>query len=112
MTARATRGPQWDVSSQLFQVDTGSHLYYDRAPLAVTDLDAESSPAGPGQGQTPGAQSGFGSPPPSFRRTPSGADGQSTGYNTNPATPSPLPSRSDMPPPSSSSRRVTRNREY
>ncbi|KAI1797135.1 hypothetical protein LXA43DRAFT_982857 [Ganoderma leucocontextum] len=33
MTARADRGPQWDVGTQLFQVDEGSELYYDPTPL-------------------------------------------------------------------------------
>ncbi|TBU48866.1 hypothetical protein BD309DRAFT_1015280 [Dichomitus squalens] len=33
MTARADRGPQWDVGTQLFQVDEYSELYYDPTPL-------------------------------------------------------------------------------
>ncbi|KAH7884739.1 hypothetical protein F5I97DRAFT_1938107 [Phlebopus sp. FC_14] len=33
MTARAERGPQWDVGTQQFQVDHGSDLYYDPTPL-------------------------------------------------------------------------------
>jgi len=32
-SARAQRGPQWDVGTQQFQVDLGSTLYYDPAPL-------------------------------------------------------------------------------
>ncbi|KAI0787701.1 hypothetical protein C8Q74DRAFT_1196016 [Fomes fomentarius] len=33
MTARAERGPQWDVGTQQFQVDEFSDLYYDPTPL-------------------------------------------------------------------------------
>ncbi|KIK90949.1 hypothetical protein PAXRUDRAFT_656073 [Paxillus rubicundulus Ve08.2h10] len=33
ITARAERGPQWDVGTQQFQVDHGSDLYYDPTPL-------------------------------------------------------------------------------
>ncbi|TFY82187.1 hypothetical protein EWM64_g1825 [Hericium alpestre] len=33
MTARAQRGPQWDVGTQQFQVEEGSDLYYDPTPL-------------------------------------------------------------------------------
>ncbi|KIM56948.1 hypothetical protein SCLCIDRAFT_1219985 [Scleroderma citrinum Foug A] len=33
LTARAERGPQWDVGTQQFQVDFGSDLYYDPTPL-------------------------------------------------------------------------------
>ncbi|KZP23828.1 hypothetical protein FIBSPDRAFT_857983 [Athelia psychrophila] len=33
MTARAERGPQWDVGTQQFLVDHGSDLYYDATPL-------------------------------------------------------------------------------
>ncbi|EIW84264.1 hypothetical protein CONPUDRAFT_135768, partial [Coniophora puteana RWD-64-598 SS2] len=32
-TARADRGPQWDVGTQMFHVDQGSELYYDPTPL-------------------------------------------------------------------------------
>ncbi|EGN99262.1 hypothetical protein SERLA73DRAFT_182177 [Serpula lacrymans var. lacrymans S7.3] len=32
-TARAERGPQWDVGTQQFLVDVGSDLYYDPSPL-------------------------------------------------------------------------------
>ncbi|PFH52971.1 hypothetical protein AMATHDRAFT_1703 [Amanita thiersii Skay4041] len=33
MTARAERGPQWDVGTQQFLVDEHSELYYDPTPL-------------------------------------------------------------------------------
>jgi len=33
LTARAERGPQWDVGTQQFQVEEGSELYYDPSPL-------------------------------------------------------------------------------
>ncbi|KAH7915616.1 hypothetical protein BJ138DRAFT_1109492 [Hygrophoropsis aurantiaca] len=33
ITARAERGPQWDVGTQQFLVDYGSELHYDPSPL-------------------------------------------------------------------------------
>ncbi|KAH8099958.1 hypothetical protein BXZ70DRAFT_196022 [Cristinia sonorae] len=33
MTARAERGPQWDIGTQQFMVDYRSELYYDPSPL-------------------------------------------------------------------------------
>ncbi|KAG1804995.1 uncharacterized protein HD556DRAFT_1303504 [Suillus plorans] len=33
ITARAERGPQWDVGTQQFHVDQGSDLYYNSSPL-------------------------------------------------------------------------------
>ncbi|GJJ08225.1 hypothetical protein Clacol_002434 [Clathrus columnatus] len=33
ITARAERGPQWDVATQRFMVDYGSTLYFDPSPL-------------------------------------------------------------------------------
>ncbi|KAJ7066956.1 hypothetical protein C8F01DRAFT_1341180 [Mycena amicta] len=33
ITARAERGPQWDVGTQLFHIDQYSDLYYDSTPL-------------------------------------------------------------------------------
>jgi len=33
MTARAERGPQWDIGTQLFMVDERSDLFYDPSPL-------------------------------------------------------------------------------
>jgi len=108
ITARTQRGPQWDVASQLFQVDKESPLYYDHGPLAVGEPDPDNGDGQglPSQGHTPSGHS-FNSPPPSFRRTPSQGDHLHSGYNTNPATPSPVPTRSEMPPPST--RRSTRN---
>ncbi|KAG9051163.1 hypothetical protein FS837_011278 [Tulasnella sp. UAMH 9824] len=104
ITARAGRGPQWDVASQLFQVDKNSDVYYDHGVLVAGDPDANNEDQQlPSQGHTPSG-SGFPSPPPSFRRTPS--QGGDFLNGTGPATPSPLPSRIDMPPPST--RRVTR----
>ncbi|KAJ3507018.1 hypothetical protein NLJ89_g6541 [Agrocybe chaxingu] len=54
MTARAERGPQWDVGTQQFLVDKYSDLYYDPTPLraAVKKLtDDESSEDAPRQPQ-------------------------------------------------------------
>ncbi|KAF7312270.1 hypothetical protein MIND_00240000 [Mycena indigotica] len=33
ITARAERGPQWDVGTQVFHIDQYSELYYDSTPL-------------------------------------------------------------------------------
>jgi len=33
--ARAERGPQWDVATQMFHVDRGSDLYFDSTPLTT-----------------------------------------------------------------------------
>ncbi|PPQ82628.1 hypothetical protein CVT26_001439, partial [Gymnopilus dilepis] len=50
MTARAERGPQWDIGTQQFLVDKYSDLYYDPTPLLEVvrkatddDTDTESS---------------------------------------------------------------------
>ncbi|KAF9048669.1 hypothetical protein BJ165DRAFT_1461623 [Panaeolus papilionaceus] len=49
MTARAERGPQWDVGTQQFLVDKYSDLYYDPTPLreavkkVTEDEDTESN---------------------------------------------------------------------
>ncbi|KAG8902740.1 hypothetical protein FRB99_004165, partial [Tulasnella sp. 403] len=111
ITARAKRGPHWDVSSQLFQVDKESHLYYDHSPLVVGEATEQEAlePAMQSQGATPSG-SAYASPPPGFRRTPSQAISQSdyllqngTHLNT-PATPSPAPMRPDL----NSGRRITR----
>ncbi|KAI0058196.1 hypothetical protein BV25DRAFT_1830369 [Artomyces pyxidatus] len=40
-TARAERGPQWDVGTQQFQVDAGSELYYDPSPLLEYQKDGQ-----------------------------------------------------------------------
>ncbi|KAG8991868.1 hypothetical protein FRB94_012203 [Tulasnella sp. JGI-2019a] len=120
LTARAARGPQWDVSSQLFQVDKDSHLYYDFTPLMGGDEQSEFSdqqqqpPMQPqsqsqSQVQTPSRYS-YASPSPSVRRA---------GSVYNPGTPdyagtaTPPSARYDMPPPlvsnDSGRRRITRN---
>ncbi|KAL4249793.1 hypothetical protein ABKN59_007610 [Abortiporus biennis] len=43
MTARAERGPQWDIGTQQFLVDERSDLYYDPSPLLeyLKDSQAE-----------------------------------------------------------------------
>ncbi|KAL4063554.1 hypothetical protein V8B97DRAFT_2011583 [Scleroderma yunnanense] len=58
LTARAERGPQWDVGTQQFQVDFGSNLYYDSTPLneAVRQqrpAEEDSIPPRPPMMQTP-----------------------------------------------------------
>lgn len=46
MTARAERGPQWDVGTQQFLVDKYSDLYYDSTPLqeAVKKVTEDETP--------------------------------------------------------------------
>ncbi|KIJ62807.1 hypothetical protein HYDPIDRAFT_93573 [Hydnomerulius pinastri MD-312] len=59
ITARAERGPQWDVGTQQFQVDFGSELYYDATPLLESlrqqrpQEEDHHTPARPGSMQTP-----------------------------------------------------------
>ncbi|KAI0926070.1 hypothetical protein AcV5_008634 [Taiwanofungus camphoratus] len=47
MTARAERGPQWDVGTQLFLVDEYSELYYD--PSSLLEYQKESRPSADGE---------------------------------------------------------------
>ncbi|KAG8858787.1 hypothetical protein FRB96_004924 [Tulasnella sp. 330] len=117
LTARAARGPQWDVSSQLFQVDKDSHLYYDFAPLMAGDEPEYSAeqqqqhnqPQSQTQSQvqTPSRYS-YASPSPSVRRAESVYNPSTPNY-AGTATPPAL--RFEMPPPPSDSgrRRITRN---
>ncbi|KAI0749360.1 hypothetical protein C8Q80DRAFT_1101027 [Daedaleopsis nitida] len=57
MTARADRGPQWDIGTQQFLVDEYSNLYYDPTPLrgylkdSQQNDDEPSSSSGPSQRQ-------------------------------------------------------------
>ncbi|KDQ24822.1 hypothetical protein PLEOSDRAFT_52272 [Pleurotus ostreatus PC15] len=46
ITARAQRGPQWDIGTQQFLVDDGSDLYYDPTPIleAVKKLTEDEAP--------------------------------------------------------------------
>ncbi|KAF9648764.1 hypothetical protein BDM02DRAFT_2073680 [Thelephora ganbajun] len=46
MTARADRGPQWDIGTQMFMVDKGSDLYYNPTPLTGKESRHESSDKG------------------------------------------------------------------
>jgi len=45
MTARANRGPQWDVGTQQFMVDEGSELCYDPSSLRQKDTKLEGQPS-------------------------------------------------------------------
>ncbi|KAJ1300065.1 hypothetical protein OPQ81_002547 [Rhizoctonia solani] len=47
ISARAARGPQWDVGLQQYLVDKDSSLYYDPTPLTTTNESG--SPSGEGQ---------------------------------------------------------------
>ncbi|KAH8994955.1 hypothetical protein EDB92DRAFT_2053083 [Lactarius akahatsu] len=44
LTARAERGPQWDVGTQQFQVDEGSCLYFDPSPLQEHQKEDKQGP--------------------------------------------------------------------
>jgi len=44
LTARAERGPQWDVGTQQFQVDEGSNLYFDPSPLLEYQREEKQGP--------------------------------------------------------------------
>ncbi|CCO36753.1 Protein fat-free homolog [Rhizoctonia solani AG-1 IB] len=46
ISARASRGPQWDVGLQQYLVDKDSNLYYDPTPLTTVE---SGSPTGEGQ---------------------------------------------------------------
>jgi len=117
LTARAARGPQWDVSSQLFQVDKDSHLYYDFTPLMGGDEQSEFSDQqqqppqcqsqSQSQVQTPSRYS-YASPSPSVRRAESVYNPGTPNYA---GTATPPSARYDMPPPPNESgrRRITRN---
>ncbi|KAF9509808.1 hypothetical protein BS47DRAFT_1487772 [Hydnum rufescens UP504] len=41
LTARAQRGPQWDVVTQQFMVDHNSGVYYDSTPLLAIHKEKE-----------------------------------------------------------------------
>ncbi|KAH9945458.1 uncharacterized protein BXZ73DRAFT_38327 [Epithele typhae] len=55
ITARAERGPQWDIGTQQFHVDVHSNLYYDPTPLRehMKDEEPPSSSSHPPQRQHP-----------------------------------------------------------
>ncbi|KAG9315329.1 hypothetical protein JVU11DRAFT_4471 [Chiua virens] len=50
-SARAQRGPQWDVGTQQFQVDFGSTLYYD--PTSLLEVLKQQRPQEEDHTQTP-----------------------------------------------------------
>ncbi|TCD69369.1 hypothetical protein EIP91_007925 [Steccherinum ochraceum] len=77
MTARAERGPQWDIGTQQFMVDDRSDLYYDPSPLMEylkdgktegeenaeqSSMDRPSQPPADGPG-TPQTRRSHGLPP-------------------------------------------------
>ncbi|EAU85388.1 hypothetical protein CC1G_07082 [Coprinopsis cinerea okayama7 len=47
ITARAERGPQWDIGTQQFLVEEGSDLYYDATPLFESVRKALEAERGP-----------------------------------------------------------------
>ncbi|KAF9052422.1 hypothetical protein BDZ89DRAFT_1125854 [Hymenopellis radicata] len=51
MTARAARGPQWDIGTQQFHVDEHSDLYYD--PTVLVQLTRRKTTPPPPTPQTP-----------------------------------------------------------
>ncbi|KAH9960850.1 hypothetical protein BC827DRAFT_1205759 [Russula dissimulans] len=50
LTARAERGPQWDVGTQQFQVEEGSNLYYDPSPLLEYQKEDKQAVPNPAEG--------------------------------------------------------------
>ncbi|KZT73673.1 hypothetical protein DAEQUDRAFT_762106 [Daedalea quercina L-15889] len=48
LTARAERGPQWDIGTQQFLVEEYSELYYDPSPLLEYQKEGKSSGDGDG----------------------------------------------------------------
>ncbi|KAI9455998.1 hypothetical protein F5148DRAFT_984587 [Russula earlei] len=50
LTARAERGPQWDVGTQQFQVEEGSSLYYDPSPLLEYQKEEKQALPHPAEG--------------------------------------------------------------
>ncbi|KDQ59234.1 hypothetical protein JAAARDRAFT_127821 [Jaapia argillacea MUCL 33604] len=66
MTARAARGPQWDIGTQQFFVDEGSDLQYDPSPLAPKNDTKEEEMSGRGSLQP----HDFSAPSPSSHRHP------------------------------------------
>ncbi|TFK75241.1 hypothetical protein BDN72DRAFT_832595 [Pluteus cervinus] len=71
LTARAERGPQWDVGTQQFLVDEYSELYYDPTPLVEVvkkQTEEENPPESTQQTQAPPLQAsssyGSGNPLP------------------------------------------------
>ncbi|KAF9238485.1 hypothetical protein BU15DRAFT_75181 [Melanogaster broomeanus] len=79
ITARAERGPQWDVGTQQFHVDFGSDLYYN--PTVLLDALKQQRPREDDHNQTP-ARPGSMQPPdsryesPRITRNPSGSAAQ------------------------------------
>ncbi|KAI9566781.1 hypothetical protein HD554DRAFT_2112381 [Boletus coccyginus] len=62
-SARAQRGPQWDVGTQQFQVDFGSALYYD--PTSLLEVLKQQRPQEEDHIQTPARPGSM--QPPDFR---------------------------------------------
>ncbi|GBE88368.1 hypothetical protein BKA93DRAFT_926438 [Sparassis latifolia] len=70
MTARAERGPQWDVGTQLFAVDEYSELYYD--PSLLLEYQKESREDGDEPSSSSDNKQSSDLPSsPQIRRTPS-----------------------------------------
>ncbi|KAG9114456.1 hypothetical protein FRC07_007632 [Ceratobasidium sp. 392] len=63
ISARAARGPQWDVGIQQYLVDKESDLYYNPTPLSQTDAPNDSeAPDGPEMASGIGNNSEGGTP--------------------------------------------------
>ncbi|CAE6495255.1 unnamed protein product [Rhizoctonia solani] len=105
ISARASRGPQWDVGLQQYLVDKDSNLYYDPTPLTATNESG--SPTGDGQdgmdltsgqnlvnseGGTPiTPKTGEDGSAPPFERRRTRAGGGGTPPSTPPSIRSPIP---------------------
>lgn len=90
MTARAERGPQWDIGTQQFLVDEYSELYYDPSPLREYEKEAKSEEA-----DAPQKLERQSMPPPELspqmRRNPHSGQGPSTMSFNSPRHPSQMP---------------------
>ncbi|KAI9461618.1 hypothetical protein BJY52DRAFT_1259022 [Lactarius psammicola] len=64
LTARAERGPQWDIGTQQFQVDEGSCLYFDPSPLLEYQKEDKQGPSNVASQSLPPSNS---HPPPHQR---------------------------------------------
>ncbi|KII85013.1 hypothetical protein PLICRDRAFT_178778 [Plicaturopsis crispa FD-325 SS-3] len=71
MTARAERGPQWDIGTQQFLVDEGSDLYYDPSPLDQSQKSEEEDREGSARGASQSSRRADRQLPPQAHRSSS-----------------------------------------
>ncbi|TFY70464.1 hypothetical protein EVG20_g2546 [Dentipellis fragilis] len=81
-TARADRGPQWDVGTQQFLVEEESELYYDPSPLLEYLKEGQSEDGPSGEGAPPNGMPGT---PLNRGHQPMGGQYQVNGMMSSPA---------------------------